>query len=87
MTVEELWDKLDKKLEGVENKLDTLAHNVATHDVEIKKHSVEYSDFREFYGREHDKLETRITKLERWMWIALGAGGTAGAGVVKLLGA
>lgn len=27
----------------------------------------------------------RLSKLERWMWLSLGAGGAAGAGLAKLV--
>lgn len=97
MTTDELWMKIDAKFMNLDDKLDKVATTVQLHEQTLmqiraeaeaveKRHDKEIAAMKKDAREEHDKMQNRITKLERWMWFSLGAGGAAGAGIVKLLG-
>lgn len=97
MTVDELWMKVDAKFVGLDEKLDEVRTTVRLHDQTLVQTKAELNAVEKRFDNEIDKIRTdgkegkkevdgRISKLERWMWFTLGAGGAAGAGVVKLLG-
>ena len=97
MTTDELWMKIDAKFTNLDDKLDKVATTVQLHEQTLmqiraeaeaveKRHDKEIAAIKSDAREEHDKMQNRITKLERWMWFSLGAGGAAGAGIVKLLG-
>lgn len=97
MTTEELWMKIDAKFTNLDDKLDKVATTVQLHEQTLmqiraeaeaveKRHDKEIVAMKQDAKEEHDKMQNRIAKLERWMWCSLGAGGAAGAGIAKLLG-
>jgi hypothetical protein len=73
MTIDELADKMDSRFDKLDNKVDSMNTTVALHSQSIASNDLEHKDFK-----------TRIGKIEKWMWLTLGAGGAAGAGVAKL---
>lgn len=74
MTIEELHNEIAPVLKEMDQKLDKTAASLERHEVKIV-----------VADKRIEKAESRIDKLERWMWFTLGAGGAAGAGLVKLL--
>jgi len=74
MTIEELHNEIAPVLKEMDQKLDKTAAALERHDVKIV-----------VADKRIEKTESRIDKLERWMWFSLGAGGAAGAGLAKLL--
>lgn len=75
MTIDELADKMDSRFDKLDGKVDTMNTTLALHSQSIATNEAEHKDFK-----------TRLTKIEKWIWLTLGAGGTAGAGLVKLFG-
>ena len=85
MTTEELWMKIDAKMSIMDGKLDEVATTVRLHEQALANDKKSIEAVKAEAKEQYNKLETRITKLERWMWFTLGAGGAAGAGIAKLL--
>jgi hypothetical protein len=73
MTIDELANKMDSRFDNLDTKVDSMNTTVALHSQSIASNDVEHKDFK-----------TRLGKVERWMWLTLGAGGAAGVGVAKL---
>lgn len=97
MTVDELWMKVDAKFVGLDEKLDEVRTTVRLHDQTLVQTKAEINAVEKKFDKEIEKIRNdgenskkdvdgRISKLEKWMWFSLGAGGAAGAGIVKLLG-
>lgn len=80
MTIDDLAEKIEHRFDVVDDKLDSISLTVAKHTVTLNSHDKEILEIKE----DKSKLEDRIAKLERWMWISIGAGGAAGAGLAKL---
>ena len=85
MTIDDLDAKIGKRFDQLADKLDNINLIVARHTVSLQGHDRELGEVKTEAKQTKDKLETRITKLERWMWFSLGAGGAAGAGLARLL--
>ena len=85
MTIDDLDAKIGKRFDQLDDKLDIINLIVARHTVSLQGHDRELGEVKTEAKQTKDKLETRITKLERWMWFSLGAGGAAGAGLARLL--
>ena len=85
MTIDDLDAKIGKRFDQLDDKLDNINLIVARHTVSLQEHDRELGEVKTEAKQTKDKLETRITKLERWMWFSLGAGGAAGAGLARLL--
>lgn len=85
MTIDDLDAKIVKRFDQLDDKLDNINLIVARHTVSLQGHDRELGEVKTEAKQTKDKLETRITKLERWMWFSLGAGGAAGAGLARLL--
>ena len=85
MTIDDLDAKIGKRFDQLDAKLDNINLIVARHTVSLQGHDRELGEVKTEAKQTKDKLETRITKLERWMWFSLGAGGAAGAGLARLL--
>lgn len=85
MTTEELWMKIDAKMSIMDGKLDEVATTVRLHEQALANDKKSIEAVKAEAKEQYNKLEARITKLERWMWFTLGAGGAAGAGIAKLL--
>lgn len=97
MTVDELWMKVDAKFVGLDEKLDEVRTTVRLHDQTLVQTKAEINAVEKKFDKEIEKIRNdgkdskkdvdgRISKLEKWMWFTLGAGGAAGAGIAKLLG-
>lgn len=86
MTTDELWTKIDAKMSSMDAKLDEVATTVRLHEQALANDKKQIETVKEEASRQYDKMDTRVGKLEKWMWISLGAGGAAGAGLAKLLG-
>ena len=80
MTLDDLSEKIDKRFDQVDDKLDMVNMTVAKHTVSLQGHDREIKEIKDD-EKSHD---ARISKIERWMWFSLGAGGAAGAGIAKL---
>ena len=85
MTIDDLDAKIGKRFDQLDDTLDNINLIVARHTVSLQGHDRELGEVKTEAKQTKDKLETRITKLERWMWFSLGAGGAAGAGLARLL--
>ena len=85
MTIDDLDAKIVKRFDQLDDKLDNINLIVARHTVSLQGHDRELGEVKTEAKQTKDKLETRITKLERWMWFSLGAGGAAGAGLARIL--
>ena len=85
MTIDDLDAKICMRFDQLDDKLDNINLIVARHTVSLQGHDRELGEVKTEAKQTKDKLETRITKLERWMWFSLGAGGAAGAGLARLL--
>ena len=85
MTIDDLDAKIVKRFDQLDDKLDNINLIVARHTVSLQGHDRELGEVKIEAKQTKDKLETRIAKLERWMWFSLGAGGAAGAGLARLL--
>ena len=85
MTIDDLDAKIVRRFDQLDDKLDNINLIVARHTVSLQGHDRELGEVKTEAKQTKDKLETRITKLERWMWFSLGAGGAAGAGLARLL--
>ena len=85
MTIDDLDAKIGKRFDQLDDKLDNINLIVARHTVSLQGHDRELGEVKTEAKQTKDKLETRITKLERWMWFSLGAGGAAGSGLARLL--
>lgn len=84
MTIEELGEKIARRFDQSDDKLDNINLIVAKHTVSLRGHDRELCEVKKNAKDNKEKLEVRISKLERWMWFSLGAGGAAGAGLAKL---
>ncbi len=73
MTIDELANKMDSRFDNLDTKVDSMNTTVALHSQSIASNEVEHKDFK-----------VRLGKIEKWMWLTLGAGGAAGAGMAKL---
>lgn len=80
MTIEDLAAKMDERFDRTDAKLDSLSTTVAVHTTTLANHDRENKGFKEAFAR----LVERVQSLENWKWFSLGAGGAAGAGIVKL---
>ena len=85
MTIDDLDAKIVKRFDQLDDKLDNINLIVARHTVSLQGHDRELGEVKTEAKQTKDKLEMRITRLERWMWFSLGAGGAAGAGLARLL--
>ena len=85
MTIDDLDAKIGKRFDQLDDKLDNINLIVARHTVSLQGHDRELGEVKTEAKQTKDKLEMRITRLERWMWFSLGAGGAAGAGLARLL--
>ena len=84
MTTEELWMKIDTKMSIMDGKLDEVATTVRLHEQALANDKKSIETIKAEVKAEFDKQDARISKLERWMWLSLGAGGAAGMGIAKL---
>ena len=73
MTLDDLSAKMDKRFDVLDAKVDSITTTVAVHSSTLQVHD-----------RENKKMDERVSKLEKLVWISLGSGGAAGAGLVKL---
>lgn len=80
MTTEELCLRLEEKLDGMNDNFRTICERVAKHSEFIANH---INDTKIIHGK-ITECETRLAKLEKMMWFALGTGGAAGAGIAKM---
>jgi len=80
MTLDDFAEKMDKRFDQVDDKLDNINMMVAKHTVSLSGHDREIKELKD----DCKAKDERINKLERWMWFSLGAGGAAGAGLAKL---
>jgi len=97
MTIEELWVKVEASMTNIDNKLDEVAVTVRLHEQTLAQYKAELSAVEKKYDKivdnmddkaekEHDKMKNRIDKLEKFMWLTIGAGGLSGAVITKLFG-
>lgn len=97
MTVDELWTKVDAKMTGLDSKLDDVKTTVRLHEQSLvqykaelnaieKKFDKQIEDIRAEKKEEHSNMKSRLSKLEKWMWFVLGAGGSSGAVLAKVFG-
>lgn len=84
MTIDDLDAKIGRRFDQLDDKLDNINLIVAKHTVSLQGHDRELVEVKNDAKQAKEKLENRISKLERWMWFSLGAGGAAGAGIAKL---
>ena len=84
MTIDELDTKICMRFDQLDDKLDNINLIVARHTVSLQGHDRELGEVKKNAKDDKEKLEMRISRLERWMWFSLGAGGAAGAGLAKL---
>lgn len=80
MTIEELHDEISPVLKDMDRKLDSLTAQVVKHDVNIETVNREAKEQK----AESKRLDDRISKIEKFMWMMLGAGGASGIGIAKL---
>lgn len=80
MTLDDFAEKMDKRFDQVDDKLDMINMTVAKHTVSLSGHDREIKEIKD----DKKSQDNRIAKIERWMWMSLGAGGAAGIGVAKL---
>lgn len=97
MTVDELWTKMDAKMSGLDAKLDDVKTTVRLHEQSLVQYKSELNAVEKKFDKqieeiksdkkdEHDKMKSRLSKLEKWMWFMLGAGGSSGAVLAKVFG-
>lgn len=97
MTVDELWMKVDAKFVGLDEKLDEVRTTVRLHDQTLvqtkaeinaveKKFDKQIEEIKAEKKDEHANMKSRLSKLEKWMWFMLGAGGSSGAVLAKVFG-
>ena len=79
MTTEELCIRLEEKLDGMNNNFREICERVAKHSEFIANHINDTKEIRD----KQDKFDTRLAKIEKMMWFALGSGGAAGFGIAK----
>lgn len=87
MTTDELWVKIDAKMSSLDAKLDDVATTVRLHEQALGNDRKEIATIKQETKASYEKMDGRVSKLEKWMWLSLGAGGAAGAGLAKLFGA
>ena len=80
MTIDDLDEKLDHRFDLLDEKIDDISRKVAIHDNEIQR----IGQFNDTNSKVHDKLDTRVRTIEKWMWIMIGAGATSGGIIAKL---
>lgn len=80
MTLDDFAEKMDKRFDQVDDKLDNMSLMVAKHTVNISGHDREIKELKDAKSAQDE----RIHKIEKWMWMTLGAGGAAGVGLAKL---
>lgn len=97
MTVDELWTKVDAKMTGLDSKLDDVKTTVRLHEQSLAQYKSELSAIEKKFDKqieeiraekkeEHFNMKSRLSKLEKWMWFMLGAGGSSGAVLAKVFG-
>ena len=74
MTLDDFAEKMDKRFDQVDDKLDMINMTVAKHTVSLTGHDREIKELKD----SDKEKDGRISKLEKWMWFNLGAGGAAG---------
>lgn len=84
MTTEELWSKIDNKFTVITSKLDEVATTTKLHDLTLAQTKKDIAEVKKDSETEDDKIKDRLSKVEKWMWLSIGAGGAAGAGLAKL---
>ena len=84
MTIDDLDAKIVRRFDQVDDKLDNINLIVAKHTVSLQGHDRELGEVKKNAKEDMERLDSRLLKLERWMWFSLGAGGAAGAGLAKL---
>lgn len=84
MTLDDLSAKMDKRFDQLDDKLDMVNMTVAKHTVSISGHDREIKEIKDDSKSIKERFESRIGKIERWMWWTLGAGSAAGIGISKL---
>lgn len=80
MTLDDFAEKMDKRFDQVDDKLDMINMTVAKHTVSLTGHDREIKELKD----SDKEKDGRISKLEKWMWFNLGAGGAAGVGIAKM---
>ena len=80
MTLDDLSEKIDKRFDQVDDKLDMVNMTVAKDTASLQGHDRDIKEIKD----DEKSQDARISKIERWMWFSLGAGGAAGAGIAKL---
>jgi len=80
MTIDELAERMERGFDTIGNKMDAVTQTVAKHGVSLTGHDREIREVKD-YSRE---LDERVAKVERFMWLTLGAGAAAGVGISKL---
>jgi len=97
MTVDELWTKVDAKMTSLDTKLDDVKTTVRLHDQSLVQYKSELNAVEKKFDKqieeikaekkdEHANMKSRLSKLEKWMWFMLGAGGSSGAVLAKMFG-
>lgn len=84
MTTDELWEKIDAKMSSMDAKFDELVTTVCLHEQALGNDHKEIATIKQETKSFYEKMDGRVGKLEKWMWLSLGAGGAAGAGIAKL---
>ena len=96
MSIDDLADKMGKRFDQLDDKLDNLSLTVTKHTVTLTSHDKAIAErkaeekriedeLKAEVKRVEDKHDSRLAKIERWMWATIGAGGAAGAGLAKLV--
>ena len=96
MTIDDLDAKIGKRFDQLDDKLDNLSLTVTKHTVTLTSHDKAIDErkaeekriedeLKAEVKRVEDKHDSRLAKIERWMWATIGAGGAAGAGLAKLV--
>ena len=96
MSIDDLADKMGKRFDQLDDKLDNLSLTVTKHTVTLTSHDKAIDErkaeekriedeLKAEVKRVEDKHDSRLAKIERWMWATIGAGGAAGAGLAKLV--
>lgn len=80
MTTEELCLRLEEKLDGMNENFRSICERVAKHSEFIANHINDTKEIRD----KMSELDSRLSKLEKMMWFALGSGGAAGFGIAKV---
>lgn len=81
------YSNLNEKVEDVKTGLRDLHNNIDTHMSELKTSMNNIKDdfnkslttFKDDNKKQHDAVEKKISTLEKWRWMMMGAGVLAGA--------